>query len=235
MAHSRLEHHERSVLLKQTLIFTGSGVGLIIAFLFLILPAFIRVMALRNLGSKIVIEDTAILPARPFLAEPFSATSSASIDLTGNAQAGFKVILLHNGVAGLETTASENGSFTFSDVSLTDGENVFTAVAENDKEERSNPSSEVHISLVKDAPKLEVTQPADGSEITKRKDNPVTVKGTTDKGNKVYMNDRMLFVANDGSFSGAVQLSEGENTIVVKAVNPAGIESVSELKLSYRP
>src|SRR5690349_21700749 len=114
--YSRLEHHDRQKILKQTFLFLGGTILLSIVFLFLILPAFIRFLAYRNLGSKIVVEQTETLPSKPFLSSPFEATSSAQITLTGTAQAKQKIILLIGGVPGPETTAADNGSFTFSQV-----------------------------------------------------------------------------------------------------------------------
>lgn len=235
MPHSRLQSHEQKVLLRQTLLFFGSGVGLIVAFLFLILPGFIRVMALRNLGYKAATQDSAILPSRPTLEQPFDATSSATLALTGSAQPNAKVLLLQNGVPGPETRSDDTGSFTFETVTLESGDNTFTAVVENEQSVRSNPSGEMHISFVKDAPKLEIETPTENQEVTKRRDNPIAVKGKTDAGNKVYINDRVLFVSNDGSFSGAVQLSEGDNTIVIKVTNAALIETVEERHVRFVP
>lgn len=232
---SRLEHHERTVLVRQTLFFVSASIALIIAFLFLILPIFIRFLAQRNLSSKLAAVDTEVPPQRPFLDQPYSATSSATIAITGSGTSNMKVILLQNGAPGPETTIKDTGEFEFPDITLDAGENTFTAVTENEKQLRSNPSNEVIISYVKDAPKLEVTEPKDGAQITQRKQNPVTVKGTTSPGNRIYVNDQMLFVAGDGSFTGSVQLSEGENTITVRAINDAQIESKTELKVRYIP
>jgi hypothetical protein len=233
--YSRLEHHDKQVILKQTAMFLGGTVLLSAAFLFLILPAFIRFLAFRTLGSKIVVEETDTLPSRPFLSSPFDATSSAQITLTGSAQAKQKIILLIGGVPGPETTAGDNGSFSFSQVGLESGGNTFVAVSENDKGTRSNPSNTVTISYVKDAPKLEISTPATDTTITQRKQNPATVAGKTDSGNKVYINDRLQFVGSDGSFSGKVQLSDGDNTIVVKAVNPAQVETTQEISVHFQP
>lgn len=235
MPHSRLQSHEQKILLRQIVIFFGSGVGLIVAFLFLILPGFIRVMALRNLGYKEATNENTILPARPTLEQPFDATSSATLSLSGSAQPNAKVILLQNGVPGPETRSDDSGTFTFETVTLESGDNTFTAVVENEQNVRSNPSGEMHISFVKDAPKLEIETPTENQEFTKRRDNPIPIKGKTDAGNKVTINDRVLFVSNDGSFSGAVQLSEGDNTIVIKAINAALIETIEERHVRFVP
>lgn len=231
---SRLESYERAHLIRQTILFTGLSVALGLAFIFLILPFYIKILAARNLSSKLSFSGVSVPPSRPFLSQPFEATHSATITLQGSSQAGLKVILLHNGVPTEETTPENDGTFTF-DVSLERGENRFSAVAENDKQERSNPSSEFVIVYTTDAPKLDVTEPADNATITQQKQNPLTVRGSTNPGTRVFINDQMLFVASDGSFTGSVQLSQGENKIAVKAVNRAGIETIKELTVRFLP
>lgn len=231
---SRLESHDRKRYLRQIILLNLASAGLIIGFLFVVLPAFIKVLALRNLGTGGNDTQSTVLPARPTLSQPFDATSSADIKLSGNAVASSKVILLQNGAPSEETTSSEDGSFSF-DVSLESGDNLFAAVVENTEKVRSNPSTSFTIRFVKDAPKLEVSEPADGTTITQQRANPVTIKGKTDPGNKIFINDGVQFVSNDGSFSGRVQLANGENTVVIKAVNTAQIETVKELKLTFSP
>lgn len=233
--YSRLLKHDRSSLIKQTVFFFGLSIALSLAFLFVILPLFIKFLAFRNLSSKITYTEENTLSMRPYLSAPYDATSSAQISLSGTAQSGQKIILLQNGASGADTTANDQGSFSFDSVSLEAGQNTFSAVSENAEGERSNPSNVVTISYVKDAPKLEVSEPANDSTVTQRKQNPVRVRGKTDPGNKVYISDRLQFVSGDGSFTGQVQLSEGENTITVKAVNPAQIETIQEIKVKFSP
>lgn len=232
--YSRLEHNTRRRLLLQS--FGALGLTVLISALFLVvvLPGFIRILGSRAKSLATETRETTVLP-RPFLAQPFDATSSASIALTGTAQAGEKIILLQNGAPGPEATADDAGSFRFDTVTLEAGSNTFAAVSENSAGERSNPSNQVRIAYLKDAPKLEILEPENGKEITQRKQNPITVKGKTDSGNRIYINDKMQFVAADGSFSSLVQLSEGENPIIIRAVNSAAIETISELSVRFSP
>ncbi len=233
--HSRLEHHERSLLLRQIGIYLGSTVALGLLFLFVILPGFIRILAFRNLGSKPEEQQSAFLPQRPFLEQPFTATSSATVSLKGTAQADSKVILLKNGVADSDTKASGDGNFTFENISLDSGNNTFAAVVEDDSEKRSNPSASVQIAYVKDGPKLEISEPANETTITQQKQNPIRIKGKTDPGSRVFINDKLQFIAQDGSFNGQFQLSQGDNTVTVKAINAAQVETVQELLLRFSP
>lgn len=233
--YSRLAHHEGSTLVKQIFFFFGVSIGLVVLFLLVILPAFIKFLAFRNFSSKISYTSENVITGKPFLTQPFDATNSATLKLTGSAQSGLKVILLQNGSPGPETTATSDGSFTFSNVTLEAGQNTFTAVAQTDKGDRSNPSNAVVISLVKDAPKLTIDTPANDLTVTQRKQNPITVKGKTEPGDRVFINDRLVFVTSDGSFTGQVQLSEGDNTITVKSLNAASTETSQDIVVHFSP
>lgn len=62
---------------------------------------------------------------------------------------------------------------------------------------------------------LDVTSPAEGAELTV---TPVTVEGSvSDAEAEVTINEVAVTVAEDGTFSGEVELTEGENTITVVA------------------
>ncbi len=62
---------------------------------------------------------------------------------------------------------------------------------------------------------LEVTSPTEGAELTV---TPVTVGGSvSDVEAEVTINEVAVTVAEDGIFSGEVELTEGENTITVVA------------------
>jgi len=71
---------------------------------------------------------------------------------------------------------------------------------------------------------LAITSPEDGAELT---ESPATVNGTVSKPEAtVTVNDIETEVAEDGSFSTQVELTEGENTITVVA--RLGEETVTE-------
>ncbi len=233
--YSRLAHHEENHLVRQILMLFGASIGLIVLFLLVILPAFIKFLAFRNFSSKITYSQDSVITSKPFLTQPFEATNSATLKLTGSAQAGQKIVLLQNGSPGPETKAADDGSFAFTGVTLESGQNTFTTVAQNDNGDRSNPSNAVVISFVKDAPKLTVDTPTNDSTISQRKQNPITVKGKADVGDKVYIADRLIFVSADGSFTSQVQLNEGDNTITVKAVNAAAVETSLDILVHFSP
>ncbi|HDH07729.1 MAG TPA: DUF4115 domain-containing protein [Candidatus Moranbacteria bacterium] len=65
-------------------------------------------------------------------------------------------------------------------------------------------------------PHLVVSSPIDGAVI---EENSVDIKGKTEKGTEVFINDQPTLVSDAGEFSEKVGLQEGLNTISVKAKN----------------
>ena len=101
-----------------------------------------------------------------------------------------------------------DGSFS-AQVELTEGENTIEAVATLGEEEARDSITVIFAPAV--ALSIEVTSPQDGAELT---ESPVTVTGTvSDNTSAVTVNGVAAEVAEDGTFSAQVELTEGENTI----------------------
>lgn len=226
--------NERNKLIKQTALFFSGGLGIMVLFFMVILP-FVTKALLGTQKAFLPQATPAASVSSPVLSAPYTATNSAQITLRGTATPGISVLLGINGSIGNKTTADDQGGFVFENVTMSQGENLFFAYAEDSSGNRSDGSNAVTVSYSTDVPKLEVSEPAEGAVITQRKQSVISVKGKTDQGNKVYLNGQFLFVAGDGSFSGSVQLQTGDNTIAVKAVNTAGNETLIELHVKYMP
>lgn len=234
MSLSRLESLEKTRLLKQTGLFFGGGIGVILVFVFIVLPIFSKILAAANKQSMLPVSTPSTVLLTPTLSVPYNATNSASLTVSGTAQAGMSVLLGQNGSIDKKTTASADGSFSF-DVTLNSGDNMFQAYIEDANGNRSDGSQATTVTYNTDAPKLEITSPQDGSTVSQRKQQVVTVTGTTDPQNKVYLNEQFLFVRSDGSFTGQFQLQPGGNAIHVKAVNVAGNETTKDINVTYSP
>lgn len=234
MGYSRLASHERALLTRQTIFFGGAGIAIIIAYVFIVLPIFSKVLVLTNKQALPEATQNAIVMS-PTLIQPYTATNSAEISLRGTSQPGYTIILGQNGSLDKQVKADDKGEFIFESVSLSNGDNLFQAYAETNEGDRSDGSPPMHIQYVTDAPKLDISEPADNATITQRKQQVIQVKGTTNPGNKVFLNDQFLFVSTDGSFTGSFQLQPGSNTLTIKAVNPASSEAIKELHVTYSP
>jgi hypothetical protein len=133
-------------------------------------------------------------------------------------------------VNGVGAEVAEDGSFSI-EIELSEGENTITAVAALDGLEAED-SITVIYSPAAPALSLEITSPEDGAELT---ESPVTVTGiVSDATAAVTVNGVEAEVAEDGSFSAEVELSEGENTIM--AIATLGEQEASDsIIVTYSP
>lgn len=80
-------------------------------------------------------------------------------------------------------------------------------------------------------PQLVILEPQNGSVIEAAE---VTVRGKTDKGAEVTLNDQIVFVDNDGLFSSTLFLQPGINTVLVRTRNRFGKEKSVTFSLEAR-
>lgn len=60
------------------------------------------------------------------------------------------------------------------------------------------------------------------------KENKITIEGKTDSDSKITVNDSPDVALKDGKFSYTLPLKEGRNKLIVKGINPAGMQTVIE-------
>lgn len=77
-------------------------------------------------------------------------------------------------------------------------------------------------------PALIILNPSNDSNINS---STVLVKGKTDAGNNLFINNQAVLVDDDGIFEEELVLREGINTIVVKSVNQFNKEAVKSLSI----
>lgn len=175
--------------------------------------------------------DKGVAPAVPRLAQDFDATNSASIKLSGIADPKVTVELWQNGNSADTTIAGDDGKFSI-DVSLIKGENTFSVQATSEQGTKSEKSEVYKISYLNSSPKLEITAPKDGDTV---KDSQTTISGKTDTDVTVTANDRLLITKSDGTFTGVLFLSNGDNRIKVVATDRAGNQTTREITIKYNP
>lgn len=228
MPASRREKRERSHLIKQTIFFFGAAAIFLAIFFLVVIPGIIRLVS-SAMGKDNTETEQQLPPQPPFLSAPVPATSSAQLTLKGYQQKNQKIIILENAQEATRVSVQDDGSFS-ADVTLQEGENTLSAVAVDAQDQRSQPSAEFKVVLDTQAPAIEVSDPKDGSSIQGKKNQMVTLKGKTDVGSKVYLNDRLVYVQADGTFSTTYRLENGKNDLVFKAIDQAG--NSQELKMS---
>ncbi len=234
MANSRLSRREVRQSKKKLIYSLG---GIIIVLILLVkfgiplLTQFSLLVAGRsqtNDGTTTTNQPSFIAP--PVLNQSFTATNSAQITVSGTAQNKQQIKLYVNDSVVDTQDVQSDGTFSFQNVSLKNGENTIQAKAKmNDKE--SDFSNPLTISYLNKAPSLDVNSPSDGQSFSK--DPSLTIKGKTDPDAKVTVNDFQAIVNDDGSFSYNMQMQNGDNQLKIIAMDAAGNKTEKDLKVTY--
>ena len=173
-----------------------------------------KVLGVMAIIPLLCVAIVACVPTIPLTLEATSPAEGAELTVTpvtvGGSVSNAEAEVTINEVA---VTVAEDGTFS-GEVELTEGENTITVVATLGEE---IVTQTVTVTYTPPPPPLtlEVRSPAEGAELTV---TPVTVEGSvSDAEAEVTINEVAVTVAEDGTFSGEVELTEGENTITVVA------------------
>lgn len=174
-------------------------------------------------------------PPAPPQFDTFSEfTNKNKITLTGRAEPGSTVKITFNGQSQETQTNSTNGNFSF-DENLVNGENDFLGTAKDTAGNESQPTKTYKIYFNNKPPSLNINSPSDGAQFFGTNQRQVTIDGKTDVNVQVTINDRIVFVEDDGSFQFTTTLSEGQNKFAIKATDQAGNSSEKDITLSFSP
>lgn len=230
---SRLAQNQKEKLAKQTAILIGVAFFILVAFIFAVIPGLIRLTSLFVDTGLPNDSDDVVPPRPPTISSPVEATFSATIAVSGFSEADSEVVAVLNGSELDRTTADNEGSFEI-DISLQEDENKLRFYAIDAAGNESDTSRTYSIVYDAVAPTIELESPQDGQQFELRKNQTITIKGTTEANAKVYLNDRLIFARSDGSFSSTHQLQEGDNELKFRAVDEAGNEREQVISVSFR-
>lgn len=183
-------------------------------------------------SSAAVIQDAAIAP--PVLNIPFEATNSATIYINGYATPNAKVEIYIDDELKSTIQSESSGNFSTPSIPLNLGSNSIYGVTLDDNNRKSLPSKAIRVLFNNEKPKLELKEPADGTEI-KGGDKKVKVIGSTDSQNSVTVNGSTVILNGDGGFFTEVGLNDGDNTIKVVSLNQFKNSTVIERIVKYSP
>lgn len=185
----------------------------------------------QNDSTTTAVKSAAFIAAPVLDPHPF-ATNSAQISISGSGLKDLTIQLYMNGKMVDKTKTSSKGLFEFEDITLVKGENTIKAKAVSEDDKESDYSNVITIHVKSEAPKLTVDAPSDNQQI-KKDDSPIQVKGKTDAGAKVMINDFRAIVDENGSFSYSFPLQNGENNIKIVAIDEAGNKTETSRKVNY--
>ncbi len=221
-------------LLSQTILFGVITIGLIVLFATIVIPNAIKVLG-GSAGSQAITQGDTVPPQIPTIASPVEATNSAKLTLSGYSEKGNQVVVLDNSQEVKRTDAKEDGSFSV-DIDLQNGDNSLTSYAiKTSNQLQSSVSQAYLVKFDNEPPKLDIDEPQDNQTINGNKNQQLSIKGITDVGSRVSLNDRLVIVKSDGSFITSFQLNAGDNTLDLKSTDPAGNLTEKKLTIHFAP
>lgn len=232
MARSRLSHHIQQQSIRNMFL-AICGIIAIFVLLFTFGPDLLinfSLLVKKSTNANEVNKQELTYVAPPVLNTLPDATKESTIDVNGYAEEKQTIKLYVNGKLKGKTEVKDNKKFTFSKVSLEKGNNEIKAKAITENEKESNYSSIAIVAYIAEPPTIEMVFPQDGQSISKDNRN-ITVKGKTNEGVKVTVNDFWAISGDDGLFSYTITLQDGDNTIRIKATDAAGNETTKEIKV----
>lgn len=235
--YSRLASVEEKRNVQKAVWFVVLTLGFIVALFFLGIPILGRFVGfVSDLGksNKPISVNDQTPPAPPKFNTIPDFTNQKSLSMSGNSEAGATVKLTFNG-QDQETVADKNGGFTFSNLSLNDGENNFSATAQDPAGNLSQKTKDYIIIFDNKPPELEISSPGDGTQFFGSKQRQVTIQGVTESDVQLTANDRIVAVDDEGTFQYTTSLGDGENKFTLKAVDRAGNSTEKVLTLNFTP
>lgn len=232
---SRLLRHQKKIFLR-TIIFYGV----------LIVGLFIFIL---TIGLKLLLNASVFIaqltaknsPNTQNVSEDFigtidvgnipSATNSSQIIVSGSILNFDLLEFFINGEKVKEKNVGATDTFSeeIGDLTVGDNEVYVNAIAKDSKKQKK--STTYHVFYKKDKPKLEISEPKDGSTVNQ---SEINVKGSTDKETFIRIQDSPIVVDSQGNFQTTLKLQSGENKILVVAQDVAGNSEEKIISLTYQ-
>lgn len=233
---SRLERIRSKKAGKQGMWYLILAIVMGIAMLFWGLPALARLAGNLIMPDPSTLNTYELKPTPPIISDVPEATNSASVTVSGFAQPGIDVALYVGGAELARKLTSESGVFSFSNVPVTDGANSIYAYAFTPGGLQSEQSKEYTITVDTKEPEITLDSPKDGEIKRGSTERIVSFSGKVDEGGaKVYIGERMAILSAEGSFNLPYQLVEGDQELLVKAIDKAGNTKEIKVKLRWEP
>lgn len=189
----------------------------------------------KNSTEPSKINEDKIPPPPPFLTPLNKATREKNIDISGYAENESEVELFRNEKIVEKTVADNEGKYSFDNITLERGSNLFFTKAKDKEGNVSENSQSYTITTIDDAPEITLTSPQDGDTVKGKANQTITVSGKVSPSNvNLTVNDNLAIVNENGEFYFRMSLTKnGENEIQVKATDEAGNQEEKKIKIFY--
>jgi hypothetical protein len=231
-ASSRLVRKERQKLVRQTVFLILASIIILLGFIFVVIPGFIRIINAVLSDSSSFKPTDALPPQVPIISAPVPATNSAQLSIQGFGEPNSTVIFLLSGNRDQEIQISENGEFKI-DTSLSEGENTISAYAVDEAENESAVSKSYLVLLDTESPTLALDDLTDGQTIQGRTNQDLVIKGMTEPKARVMINDRLVFPDAGGAFTHRLRLTEGDNILKFAVTDQGGNKLEQQLTIKF--
>lgn len=231
---SRLNRKTEEQVTKKTVFLGFITIFLSVLILVFGLPLLIKFSVFLGSGKAKKVDQTEtkeLPPLAPRLIIPYEATNSSQIKISGSAEPKVTVELFNGEMSIGKTEVTTDGDFVFNNVSLSEGDNGFNAVASTDEAGSGDGSKTIKVIYDKTPPNLELSNPSEESLTVDSADFDIV--GKTEVGASVSINNRIAPVDNDGNFKRKWQLNMGKNELEVISTDLAGNQTRKIISITY--
>lgn len=181
--------------------------------------------------EKYEVKDT-IPPVSPYIENIPESIKEDKITISGRSEPNTKVILYTDEIKQNEVIADADGNFIFADIPVGFAPtNIYVTATD----QAGNVSSKSRIfKILRDIepPIIEITAPKK-NEVFKSTERTYMVKGKTDPGSIVNINEQIAPVDSEGLFSALINLKDGGNEIEIKVTDKAGNEAEQKIYMTF--
>lgn len=171
-------------------------------------------------------------PAPPTFKTFPDFTNQAAVNISGNGEPSATLKLTFDGKE-QDTLIDKDGNFSFPNLTLQNGDNIFSATAMDAAGNTSQKTADQKIVYDNKPPALSIDSPSDGSSFFGSGQRQVTIQGTTDNGAGVTINDRIVSVDDSGKFQYTLTLEDGTNKFTIKSTDQAGNSTEKDITLNF--
>lgn len=176
-------------------------------------------------GKEVYEQTDSVPPVKPFLATIPEKTQLDHIDISGSAEPGVKITLYLDQTESNNTTADANGTFSFTGIPISTFATKIYVTATDESGNVSTPSTEYTVTQDLEPPEYKILEPENKETNHESTVHSYVVKGTTEKGATVLINENHALVNQNGEFTATIKLEQGGNELNFIIKDEAGNET----------
>ncbi len=233
----RFATNDEDIELFKKLISSSLGIVIVITLTILFFtflgPKIFSLFGYLSLDRLKKTKEEKLITQPPVFSDTKKSTKDNKISINGFSEPGSTVRLFVNGPEVQKTTSDSGGKFTFTDISLSQGQNIMFAKAEAQNKSESEKSESLYVTFDNKKPEIEIISPKHG-EVIESVDSRINVKGIVSEKAAVSVNSHLAIVDESGNFQTLIAVKEGDNIINVLAVDEAGNEASKSISIKFK-